>query len=89
MTNEELTTKQQLKYVGMGVLIAITYVMWLGIILDWVEEGKISFDLIPEADAQVQPFELQLEQIRNPEVCTRKVIQSSSCNDSIYFEGFL
>ena len=31
-----------------------------------------------EANAQIEPFELQLEQIRNPEECTRKVVQGKS-----------
>ncbi len=79
MSSEKpLTHKQELLYAGFGVLIAITYVMWLGIILDWIEEGKIEFNLIPEANAQILPFEQQLEQIRAPKDCTRKVVQGGS-----------
>lgn len=75
---KSLTKKDYLKCFGISVIIAVTYVVWLGIILDWIEEGEINFKLLPEAEAQIQPFELQLEQIRNPEDCTRKVIQGSS-----------
>jgi len=77
-SEKKLTKKDYLKCFGISVLIAVTYVMWLGIIVDWIEEGKISFNLLPEASGQIQPFELQLEQIRNPADCTRKVIQGSS-----------
>lgn len=35
------------------------------------------WNIFPLAYGQVQPFELQLEQIRNPEQCTRKVLTSA------------
>jgi len=79
MSSEKpLTKKDYLQCFGISVLIAVTYVMWFGIILDWIEEGKIDFVLIPDAEAQILPFEQQLEQIRNPEDCTRKVVQGGS-----------
>ncbi len=78
MTSEELTTKQQLGYVGIGFLIAIAYTVWFVVITEWIEQEEIEFSIIPEAHAQIQPFELELQQIRNPEACTRKVIQGSS-----------
>ncbi len=43
----------------------------------WLVEPIDEYTIIPKAYGQVQPFELQLEQIRNPELCTRKVFQSS------------
>ncbi len=78
MSEEKLSTKQQLAYAGFGVLIAIAYTVWFVVIMEWVEEGEIDFVLIPEAQAQIQPFELQLEQIRDPQECTRKVVQGRS-----------
>ncbi len=74
MTNEELSAKDQLYYafvgVGIGVVYVIFFMLMTGANLDFIIP-------IPMAFAQVQPFELQLEQIRNPEACTRKVFQSS------------
>jgi len=80
MTSEQLTTKQQLGYVGIGVLIGVAYTVLFAVFFDWIENEEIKFSIIPEAEAQVQPFELQLEQIRDPEACTRKVIQSTSAH---------
>lgn len=72
MTNEQLSRKDQLYYsfvgVGIGIVYVIFFILITGTNLDFI---------IPMAFAQVQPFELQLEQIRNPEACTRKVFQSS------------
>jgi len=79
MTSDEkkpLTVKQQLGYVGLGFLIAVTYTIWFVVFTD-EDTGFLGFFTIPEAEAQIQPFELQLEQIRNPEACTRKVLQSA------------
>jgi len=74
MKNEELSAKDQLYYVFVGVGIGVVYVIFFmmitGVNLDFIIP-------IPMAFGQVQPFELQLEQIRNPEACTRKVLQSS------------
>ncbi|MCP6727221.1 MAG: hypothetical protein KJI69_04295 [Patescibacteria group bacterium] len=74
MKNEQLSAKDQLYYVFVGVGIGVVYVIFFmlitGVNLDFIIP-------IPMAFGQVQPFELQLEQIRNPEACTRKVLQSS------------
>ncbi len=79
MSSEKpLTKKDYLQCFGFSIIIAVTYVMWFGIVTDWIEEGEIKFNLLPKAEGQIQPFELQLEQIRTPEECTRKVIQGSS-----------
>jgi len=72
MTNEQLSRKDQLYYAFVGVGIGIVYVIFFVLI-----SGTNLDFIIPMAFAQVQPFELQLEQIRNPEACTRKVFQSS------------
>jgi hypothetical protein len=79
MSSEKpLTVKQQLGYVGLGVLIAITYTVWFVVFTQWMDENEIEFVIIPFAYAQILPFEQQLEQIRNPEECTRKVVQGGS-----------
>lgn len=80
MKSEELSTKLQLKYVGMGVLIAVAYVVWFIVITGWIEDdfSLSGNSFLPNAHAQIQPFELELQQIRNPEECTRKVIQGAS-----------
>jgi len=79
MTNDELTTIDYVRYFVIGVIIAIAYVFVFVIVVNYWFTDDISVDdfPFPKAYAQVQPFELQLEQIRNPEVCTRKVLQSS------------
>jgi hypothetical protein len=74
---EQLTTKQQLGYMGIGFLIAIAYTVWFVVLTD-DHEGLLGFFIIPEADAQILPFEQQLEQIRDPKECTRKVVQGGS-----------
>jgi len=82
---EQLTTKQQLGYMGIGFLIAIAYTVWLIVIIDWNEESQffpidypLDFFILPTASAQILPFEQQLEQIRDPKECTRKVVQGRS-----------
>ena len=74
MKNEQLSAKDQLYYVFVGVGIGVVYVIFFMLISGANLDFIIS---IPMAFGQVQPFELQLEQIRNPEECTRKVFQSS------------
>ena len=79
MSSEKpLTVKQQLGYVGLGFLIGITSTVWFVVITQWMDENEIEFVIIPSAFAQILPFEQQLEQIRNPEECTRKVVQGGS-----------
>ncbi len=79
MTSEKpLTVKQQLACIGLGVLIGITYTVWFVVFTQWMEENEIEFVIIPSAFAQILPFEQQLEQIRSPDDCTRKVVQGGS-----------
>lgn len=80
MTSEDkkLTCKQELGYVGIGILIGVAYTVLLIVVFDWMEEDELNLQIIPKAHAQIQPFELELQQIRNPEDCTRKVIQGAS-----------
>jgi len=80
LTSEEkpLTTKEVLECIGLGFVIAITYTVLLIVVFDWMEEDELNLQIIPKAHAQIQPFELELQQIRNPEDCTRKVIQGAS-----------
>lgn len=74
MKNEQLSAKDQLYYVFVGVGIGVVYVIFFMLMTG----ANLDFIIpIPMAFGQVQPFELQLEQIRNPEACTRKVLQSS------------
>jgi len=79
MSSEKPLTKRDYAYCfGISILIALAYTVWLVVIFDWIEEGKIDFKILPDAQAQILPFEQQLEQIRSPEECTRKVIQGGS-----------
>jgi len=73
--NKELTSRQEFILVMIGVSIGIFYtgVFMLVTNFDWEE-----IEIIPEADAQILPFEQQLEQIRAPDECTRKVVQGKS-----------
>lgn len=52
-----------------------TYIMVNKIGRDY--KGLLSF-ILPTANGQILPFEQQLEQIRNPQECTRKVVQGKS-----------
>lgn len=74
-TDNELPARKQFILAMIGVSIGIFYVGLFMLVtsIDW-NDVKI----IPEADAQILPFEQQLEQIRNPEECTRKVVQGAS-----------
>jgi hypothetical protein len=60
-----------------AVVIAIAYTFWFIALTD-DHEGLFGFFIIPEAQAQILPFEQQLEQIRDPKECTRKVVQGGS-----------
>jgi len=75
--DKPLTTKQELTYVGIGVLIAITYTVFFIVVTDDYK-GWLGIFIIPDAHAQILPFEQQLEQIRDPKECTRKVVQGRS-----------
>lgn len=77
MTSDEepIRTDQYVQYITIGAIIAIVYVFAFMFVANNWEDWFVL--IIPVAYAQVQPFELQLEQIRNPEACTRKVFQSS------------
>lgn len=73
--NEKLTTEQQVKYIVIGFMIAVVYVfIFLAVTHDFDSSTEL---ILPTAFAQVQPFELQLEQIRNPLDCTRKTFTSA------------
>jgi len=76
--NKPLPIKTQLACIGLGVLIGITYTVWFVVFTQWMDENEIEFVIIPSAYAQILPFEQQLEQIRSPEDCTRKVVQGGS-----------
>lgn len=81
--NEELTNDEQLKYAVIGMMIGIVYVfLFMGIV------NTTDFTFIPEADAQVQPFELQLDQIRNPQECTTKIYQGDLATIPFVFKVF-
>jgi len=77
MTSDEepIRTDQYVQYITIGAIIAVVYVFAFMFVANNWEDWFLL--IIPVAYAQVQPFELQLEQIRNPELCTRKVFQSS------------
>ncbi len=71
--DKPLTTKQELTYVGIGVLIAITYTVFFIVVTDDYK-GWLGIFIIPEAHAQILPFEQQLEQIRSlSELCPLKL----------------
>ncbi len=81
MTSDDQTlpNDQVVKYVIIGFFIAIFYVFVLSSVFLFIDDEDVETkNFIPSAYAQVQPFELQLEQIRNPEECTRKIIQGAS-----------
>lgn len=57
---EQLTTKQQLGYVGLGFLIAIAYIVLFVVFIDWNEENQffpidypLDFFILPEVDTTV------------------------------------
>jgi len=77
-SEKQLTKKDYLQCFAFSILIAVAYTIWFIVIVDWIEEGKIDFKILPDAQAQILPFEQQLEQIRAPEECTRKVVQGRS-----------
>lgn len=72
---EELTQRLQLLYIFLGLSIGVFYV---GVFITVQSIDWENFEFIPEADAQILPFEQQLEQIRDPKECTRKVVQGGS-----------
>jgi len=80
MTSNEQTlpTQQVVKYIVIGIIIGIFYVFALATVFLFIDEDIETKNFLPSAYAQVQPFELQLEQIRNPEECTRKIIQGAT-----------
>lgn len=77
---DSLSTKELLSYLAIGIIIGLAYTIWLVVIVDWMDQYEIKTDfvILPNAYAQILPFELQLEQIREPEECTRKVVQGRS-----------
>ncbi len=82
-----LSTKDTIAYVVIGVAIAIIYVGALMIILNVMDDNELN-SVIPEAHAQIQPFEQQLAQIREPAECTRKVVQGASAQTPFLIKVF-
>lgn len=88
MSKEELSEKDQLLYVFLGIAIGVVYVGVFMFMMNTIDGDLPEYNLIPEADAQVQPFELQLDQIRNPEDCTRKMYQGKLAVIPFVFKVF-
>lgn len=80
MTSDDQTlpNDQVVKYIVIGLIIGIFYVFALATVFLFIDEDIETKNFLPSAYAQVQPFELQLEQIRDPEQCTRKIIQGAT-----------
>lgn len=79
MKSDQMSTREQLRWVGIGMSIAVFYTGLFMIVVNLDDDGYLEIkSLIPEASAQILPFEQQLEQIREPKECTRKVIQGKS-----------
>jgi len=84
---ESLSTKDTIAYIVIGIALGIIYVgalMIIGNVIDINETNSI----IPEAHAQIQPFEQQLAQIRDPAECTRKVIRGASAQTPFLIKVF-
>jgi hypothetical protein len=84
---ESLSTKDTIAYTVIGIAIGIIYVGALMIIWNVVDFNE-SNSIIPEAEAQIQPFEQQLAQIRDPEECTRKVVRGASAQTPFLIKVF-
>ncbi len=54
----------------------------------WLFEPIIENSIIPKAYAQIQPFEQQLAQIRDPAECTRKVVRGASAQTPFLIKVF-
>jgi len=88
MTNREpLSTKDTIAYAVIGIALGIIYVGALMIIWNVVDINEQS-SFIPEAEAQIQPFEQQLAQIRDPAECTRKVVRGQSATTPFLIKVF-
>jgi len=75
---EELTQRDQLLYILLGVTIGIAYIGVFMTVMNTIDGDLSEYNLLPKAHAQILPFEQQLEQIRDPKECTRKVVQGGS-----------
>jgi len=73
---KQLTNWENVLYIMIGFTIAVGYTFVFIVVSDLTDD--FNFSLIPVAHAQIQPFEQQLQQIRDPEECTRKVVQGRS-----------
>ena len=78
MNNDVLPVRLELSYFIIGIGIGILYFSIFYLFMNSTFYNDNNYTLIPEADAQILPFEQQLDQIRNPQECTRKVVQGKS-----------
>jgi len=74
---EPLSTKDTISYAIIGIALGIIYVGALMIISNVVDINETN-SIIPEAHAQIQPFEQQLAQIRDPLVLSPFLLVSVS-----------
>ncbi len=84
---ESLSTKDTIAYAVIGIALGIIYVGAFMIIWNVVDINEQS-SFIPEAEAQIQPFEQQLAQIRDPAECTRKVVRGASAQTPFLIKVF-
>jgi len=82
-----LSTKDTLGYAVIGIALGLMYVAVLMISLNVVDNNEANY-IIPEAHAQIQPFEQQLAQIRDPAECTRKVVRGQSATTPFLIKVF-
>ncbi len=84
---EPLSTKDTIAYIVIGIALGIIYVGALMIISNVIDINETN-SIIPEAHAQIQPFEQQLAQIRDPAECTRKVVRGASAQTPFLIKVF-
>ena len=84
---ESLSTKDTIAYIVIGIALGIIYVGALMIISNVIDINETN-SIIPEAHAQIQPFEQQLAQIRDPAECTRKVVRGASAQTPFLIKVF-
>jgi len=84
---ERLSTKDTISYAIIGIALGIIYVGAFMIISNVVDINETN-SIIPEAYAQIQPFEQQLAQIRDPAECTRKVVRGQSATTPFLIKVF-
>ncbi len=84
---ESLSARDQFGYAVIGIALGLIYVAGFMIVMTALDLNE-STSLIPPAHAQIQPFEQQLAQIRDPEECTRKVVQGASATTPFLLKVF-